>query len=148
MKICEIKGDKKYYANELLENCLNDDKEIDFDKALKKILSNTFSYFDYGWCWGIDLRDNPEIFISSDNQYTKEDLVPLIDFVKFVVETAKKEKTKTYLEYSKLFDQLIDECEDYWIKEDGCGDIFSIEIFEGIDLNSTIPEEYRQHWVI
>ena len=148
MKICEIKGDKKYYANELLENCLNDDKEIDFDKALKKILSNTFIYFDYGWVWGIDLRDNPEIFISSDNQYTKEDLVPLIDFVKFVVETAKKEKTKTYLEYSKLFDQLIDECEDYWTKEDGCGDVFSIEIFEGIDLNSTIPEEYRQHWVI
>ena len=148
MKICEIKGDKKYYANELLENCLNDDKEIDFDKALKKILSNTFIYFDYGWVWGIDLRDNPEIFISSDNQYTKEDLVPLIDFVKFVVETAKKEKNKTYLEYSKLFDQLIDECEDYWTKEDGCGDVFSIEIFEGIDLNSTIPEEYRQHWVI
>jgi hypothetical protein len=148
MKICEIKGDKKYYANELLENCLNDDKEIDFDKALKKILSNTFIYFDYGWVWGIDLRDNPEIFISSDNQYTKEDLVPLIDFVKFVVETAKKEKNKTYLEYSKLFDQLIDECEDYWTKEDGCGDVFSIEIFEGIDLNSTISEEYRQHWVI
>ena len=148
MKICEIKGDKKYYANELLENCLNDDKEIDFDKALKKILSNTFIYFDYGWVWGIDLRDNREIFISSDNQYTKEDLVPLIDFVKFVVETAKKEKNKTYLEYSKLFDQLIDECEDYWTKEDGCGDVFSIEIFEGIDLNSTISEEYRQHWVI
>ena len=148
MKICEIKGDKKHYANELLENCLNDDKEIDFDKALKKILYNTFSYFDYGWVWGIDLRDNPEIFISSDNQYTKKDLVSLIAFVKFVVETAKKEKTKTYLKYSKLFDQLIDECEDYWIKEDGSGDVFSIEIFEGIDLNSTIPEEYRQHWVI
>lgn len=148
MKIYEIQGDKKYYANELLEHCLDDKQDIDFDKVLKKILSNNFNYFDYGWGWGIDLRDNPEIFISSDNQYTKEDLLPLIDFVKFVIEMAKVEKTKTYLEYSKLFNQLIKDCEDYSIKEDGYGDVFSIEIFENIDLNKIISDEYIQYWII
>lgn len=139
MRIDEIQGRKKYYADELLENCLDDNGEIDFNGVLRKILSNNFNYFDYGWGWGIDLRDNPEIFISSDNQYTEEDLISLIELVKFVVEMAKEENAETYLEYSELFNQLMKDCEDYSIKEDGYGDVFSIEILKNIDLNKIIP---------
>ena len=130
---------KNNYADELLEHCLDDNGEIDFNKVLKKILSNNFNYFDYGWGWGIDLRDNPEIFIFSDNQYTKEDLISLIELVKFVVEMAKEENAETYLEYSELFNQLMKDCEDYLIKEDDYGDVFSIEILKNIDLNKIIP---------
>ena len=43
MTINELQEKSKYYAVDLiLEDCLNNNEEIDFDKALKKILSNNF----------------------------------------------------------------------------------------------------------
>jgi hypothetical protein len=44
MTIYEIEKKTKYFAADLiLEDCLDNDGEIDFDKALKKILSNNFA---------------------------------------------------------------------------------------------------------
>lgn len=118
--------------------------DIDFDKALKKILSNNFGCGIGDWWDSIELRDVPEISISSEGQSSEEDLENFIRFVKTVVENRKE--TETYLEYSQLFDQLIKDCEDYVIIDGGYNEYFSIEIFENLDLPSIISDEYTKQW--
>ena len=145
MTIYEIQDKTKYYGVDLiLEDCLDNNEEIDFDKALKKILSNNFGCGIGDWWDSIELRDVPEISISSEGQSSEEDLENFIRFVKTVVENGKE--TETYLEYSKLFDQLIKDCEDYIIIDGGYNEYFSIEIFENLDLPSIISDEYTKQW--
>lgn len=147
MTIYEIEKKTKYFAADLiLEDCLDNDGEIDFDKALKKILSNNFACGIDDWWDSIELRDVPEISISSEGQSSEEDLENFIRFVKTVVKNAKEKRTETYLEYSQLFDQLIKDCEDYEIIDGGYNEYFSIEIFENFDLTSIISNEYIKQW--
>lgn len=145
MTIYEIQDKTKYYGADLiLEDCLNNSEEIDFDKALKKILSNNFGCGIGDWWDSVELRDVPEISISSEGQSSEEDLENFIRFVKTVVENGKE--TETYLEYRQLFDQLIKDCEDYEIIDGGYNEYFSIEIFENLDLLSIISDEYIKQW--
>lgn len=145
MTIYEIQDKTKYYGVDLiLEDCLDNNEEIDFDKALKKILSNNFGCGIGDWWDSIELRDVPEISISSEGQSSEEDLENFIKFVKTVVENGKE--TETYLEYSQLFDRLIKDCEDYAIIDGGYNEYFSIEIFENLDLPSIISDEYTKQW--
>jgi len=147
MNIKELKEKTGYYAADLmLEDCLSSNGEIDFDKALKKILSNDFGCGIGDWWDSIELRDVPEISISSEGQSNEEDLEDFINFIKTVVENAKEEKSETYLKYSQLFDQLIKDCEDYEIIDGGYNEYFSIEILENLDLTSIISEEYTKQW--
>ena len=145
MTLKELQEKTKYYAVDLLlGECLNRYDEIDTDKALKKILSNDFVC---GILWedGIELKDVPKIFVSSDGESDKEDLEHLINLVKLIVEKAKEEKTEIYMQYSKIFNQLLAECKEYSIvsKEK---DEYSIEIFKGIDLTSSISKKYTKQW--
>jgi hypothetical protein len=146
MTIKELKERTKYYATDLLlGECLNRYDEIDTDKALKKILSNDFVCGICDWLDGIELKDVPKIFVSSDGESDKEDLEHLINLVKLIVEKAKEEKTEIYIQYSKIFNQLLAECKEYSIvsKEK---DEYSIEIFKGIDLTSSISKKYTKQW--
>ena len=146
MTIYEIQKKTKYYGADLiLEDCLDNNEEIDFDKALKKILSNNFGCGIGDWWDSIELRDVPEISISSEGQSSEEDLENFIRFVKTVVENGKE--TETYSEYSQLFEQLIKDCEDYEIIDGEYNEYFSIEIFENLDLLSIISDEYTKQWV-
>lgn len=145
MTISEMQKKTKYYAADLmLEDCLSNNEKIDFDKALKKILSNNFGCGIGDWWDSIELRDVPEISISSEGQSSEEDLEDFIGFIKTVVENAKE--TETYLKYRQLFDQLIKDCEDYEIIDGGYNEYFSIEIFENLDLPSIISDEYTKQW--
>lgn len=145
MTIYKIQDKTKYYGADLiLEDCLDNNGEIDFDKALKKILSNNFGCGIGDWWDSVELRDVPEISISSEGQSSEEDLENFIRFVKTVVEKGKE--TETYLKYRQFFDQLIKECEDYVIIDGGYNEYFSIEIFENLDLTSIISEEYTKQW--
>ena len=145
MTINEMQEKTGYYAADLmLEDCLSDSGEIDFDKALKKILSNNFGCGIGDWWDSIELRDVPEISISSEGQSNEEDLEDFIRFIKIVVENAKE--TETYSKYRQLFEQLIKECEDYAIIDGGYNEYFSIEIFENLDLRSIISDEYTKQW--
>ena len=145
MTIYKIQDKTKYYGADLiLEDCLDNNGEIDFDKALKKILSNNFGCGIGDWWDSVELRDVPEISISSEGQSSEEDLENFIRFVKTVVEKGKE--TETYLKYRQFFDQLIKECEDYVIIDGGYNEYFSIEIFENLDLTSIISEEYTKKW--
>lgn len=145
MIIYEIQEKTKYYGTDLmLEDCLDKNEEIDFDKTLKKILSNNFGCGIGDWWDSIELRDVPEISISSEGQSSEEDLENFIRFVKTVVENGKE--TETYLEYSQLFEQLIKDCEDYVIIDGGYNEYFSIEIFKNLDLPSIISDEYIKQW--
>lgn len=147
MTIYEIEKKTKYFAADLiLEDCLDNDGEIDFDKALKKILSNNFACGIDDWWDSIELRDVPEISISSEGQYREKDLEVFIEFIKMVVKNAKEKRTETYLKYSQLFDRLIKDCEDYVIIDGGYNEYFSIEIFENLDLPSIISDEYTKQW--
>ena len=145
MTINEIQEKTGYYAADLmLEDCLSDNGEIDFDKALKKILSNNFGCGIGDWWDSIELRDVPEISISSEGQSNEEDLEVFIGFIKTVVENGKR--TETYLKYSQLFEELIKDCEDYEIIDGGYNEYFSIEIFENLDLRSIVSDEYTKQW--
>jgi len=145
MTIYEIQEKTKYYGADLiLEDCLDNSGEIDFDKALKKILSNNFGGGIGDWWDSIELRDVPEISISSEGQSSEEDLENFIRFVKTVVENGKG--TETYSEYSQLFEELIKDCENYEIIDGGYNEHFSIKIFENFDLTSIISEKYRKQW--
>lgn len=147
MTIKELKERTKYYATDLLlGECLNRYDEIDTDKALKKILSNDFVCGICDWLDGIELKDVPKIFVSSDGESDKEDLEHLINLVKLIVEKAKEEKTEIYMQYSKIFNQLLAECKEYSIVSKGKNEYFSIEIFKGIDLISSIQKKYRKQW--
>lgn len=146
MNIKELQQKTRYYAVDLLlDGCLNRYDEIDTDKALEKILSNDFVCGIYDWLDGIELKDVPKIFVSSDGESDKEDLEHLINLVKLIVEKAKEEKSEIYMQYSKTFNQLLAECKEYSIvsKEK---DEYSIEIFKGIDLTSSISKKYRKQW--
>ena len=145
MVINEIRKKTRYYVADLmLEDCLSDNGEIDFDKALKKILSNDFVCGICDWEDGIELKDVPKIFVSSDEETSKEDLEDFIRFIKTVVENGKG--TETYSEYSQLFEELIKDCENYEIIDGGYNEHFSIKIFENFDLTSIISEKYRKQW--
>ena len=146
MTLKELQEKTKYYAVDLLlDGCLNRYDEIDTDKALKKILSNDFVC---GILWedGIELKDIPKIFVSSDGESSKEDLKKLIKLVELILEKAKEEKSEIYMQYSKIFNQLLAECKEYSIVSKGKNEYFSIEIFKGIDLTSSISKKYRKQW--
>ena len=130
----------------LLDGCLNRYEEIDTDKALKKILSNNFVCGICDWLDGVELKDVPKIFVSSDGESDKEDLENLINLVKLIVEKAKEEKSEIYMQYSKIFDQLLAECKECSIVSKGKNEYFSIEIFKGIDSISSVPKKYRKQW--
>ena len=147
MNIKELQQKTRYYAVDLmLDGCLNRYDEIDTDKALKKILSNDFVCGICDWLDGVELKDVPKIFVSSDGESDKEDLEHLINLVKLIVEKAKEEKSEIYMQYSKIFDQLLVECKEYSIISKGENEYFSIEIFKGIDLTSSISKKYRKQW--
>ena len=137
----------RYYAVDLLlDGCLNRYDEIDADKALKKILSSDFVCGICNWEDGIELKDVPKIFVSSDGESSKEDLKNLIKLVELIVEKAKEDKSEIYMQYSKIFDQLLAECKEYSIVSKGKNEYFSIEIFKGIDSISSVPKKYRKQW--
>ena len=137
----------RYYAVDLLlDGCLNRYDEIDADKALKKILSSDFVCGICNREDGIELKDVPKIFVSSDGESSKEDLKNLIKLVELIVEKAKEDKSEIYMQYSKIFDQLLAECKEYSIVSKGKNEYFSIEIFKGIDSISSIPKKYRKQW--
>ena len=104
MNIKELQQKTGYYAVDLLlDRCLNRYDEIDTDKALKKILSNDFVCGICDWLDGVELKDVPKIFVSSDGESDKEDLEHLINLVKLIVEKAKEEKSEIYMQYRKIF---------------------------------------------
>ena len=147
MTLKELQQKTRYYAVDLLlDGCLNRYEEIDTDKALEKILSNNFVCGICDWEDGIGLKDVPKIFVSSDGESDKEDLENLISLVKLIVEKAKEEKSEIYIQYSKIFNQLLAECKEYSIVSKGKNEYFSIEIFKGIDLISNISKKYRKQW--
>lgn len=147
MNIKELQQKTRYYAVDLLlDGCLNRYDEIDTDKALKKILSNDFACGICDWLDGVELKDVPKIFVSSDGDSDKEDLKHLINLVKLIVEKAKEEKSEIYIQYSKIFNQLLAECKEYSLVSKGKNKYFSIEIFKGIDLTSSVSKKYRKQW--
>jgi hypothetical protein len=147
MTLKELEEKTKYYAADLLlDGCLNRYEEIDTDKALKKIISNDFTCGICDWLDGVELKDVPKIFVSSDGESSKEDLKNLIKLVELIAEKAKEEKSEIYMQYSKIFDQLLAECKEYSIVSKGKNEYFSIEIFKGIDLISSIQKKYRKQW--
>ena len=147
MNIKELQQKTRYYAVDLLlDGCLNRYDEINTDKALEKILSNDFVCGICDWLDGVELKNVPKIFVSSDGESDKEDLENLISLVKLIVEKAKEEKSEIYMQYSKIFEQLLSECKEYLIISKGKNQYFSIEIFKGIDLTSNISKKYRKQW--
>lgn len=128
MGLEELKRKSGYYhGHMILEDCV-ENGEIMFDKALKKILENNFACGEGDWWEGIDLRDEPEIFVSSEGQSTAEELESLIKFVKLLLEGAIDENSATYNENKNVFDEIIEDCENYSIIELGCNEMFSIKI--------------------
>ena len=128
MGLEELKRKSGYYHGYMiLEDCV-ENGEIIFDKALKKILENNFACGEGDWWEGIDLRDEPEIFVSSEGQSTAEELESLIKFIKLLLEGAKEENSATYNENKNVFDEIIEDCENYSIIELGCNEMFSIKI--------------------
>lgn len=128
MGLEELKRKSGYYHGYMiLEDCI-ENGEIMFDKALKKILENNFACGEGDWWEGIDLRDEPEIFVSSEGQSTAEELESLIKFIKLLLEGAKEENSATYNENKNVFDEIIEDCENYSIIELGCNEMFSIKI--------------------
>lgn len=73
MELRELERKSGYYHGYMiLEDCV-ENGEILYDRALKKILENRFACGEGDWWEGIDLRDEPEIFVSSEGQSTAED---------------------------------------------------------------------------
>lgn len=128
MELKELERKSGYYHGYMiLEDCV-ENGEIIFDKALKKILENNFACGEGDWWEGIDLKDEPEIFVSSEGQSTAEELESLIKFIKLLLEGAKEENSATYNENKNVFDEIIEDCENYSIIELGCNEMFSIKI--------------------
>lgn len=147
MNIKELQQKTRYYAVDLLlDGCLNRYDEINTDKALEKILSNDFVCGICDWLDGVELKNVPKIFVSSDGESSKEDLKNLIKLVELIVEKAKEDKSEIYMQYSKIFDQLLAECKEYSIVSKGKNEYFSIEIFKGINSISSVPKKYRKQW--
>lgn len=74
------------------------------------------------------MRDEPEIFVSSEGQSTAEELESFVKFIKLLLEGAKKENSATYNENKNIFDTIIEDCENYLIIELGYNEQFSIKI--------------------
>lgn len=128
MGLEELKRKSGYYHGYMiLEDCV-ENGEILYDRALKKILENNFACGEGDWWEGIDLRDEPEIFVSSEGQSTAEELESLIKFIKLLLEGGKEENSATYNENKNVFDEIIEDCENYSIIELGCNEMFSIKI--------------------
>lgn len=123
MELRELERKSGYYRGHMiLEDCV-ENGEILYDKAFKKILENNFACGE-----GIDLSDEPEIFVSSEGQLTAEELESLIKFIKLLLEGAKEENTEIYNENKNIFDKIIGNCENYSIIEFGYNEQFSIKI--------------------
>lgn len=54
--------------------------------------------------------------------------VRLIKFIKLLLEGAIDENSATYNENKNVFDEIIEDCENYSIIELGCNEMFSIKI--------------------
>ena len=116
-----------YHGYMILEDCV-ENGEILYDRVLKKILENNFACGEGDWWEGIDLSDEPEIFVSSEGQSTAKELESLIKFIKLLLEGAKEENTEIYNENKNIFDKIIGNCENYSIIELGYNEQFSIKI--------------------
>lgn len=128
MELREIERKSGYYHGYMiLEDCV-EKGEILYDRSLEKILGNRFACGEGDWWEGIDLHDEPEIFVSSEGQSTAEELESLIKFIKLLLEGAKKENSATYNENKNVFDKIIEDCENYSIIELGYNEQFSIKI--------------------
>ena len=128
MELREIERKSGYYHGYMiLEDCV-EKGEILYDRSLEKILGNRFACGEGDWWEGIDLHDEPEIFVSSEGQSTAEELESLIKFIKLLLEGAKKENSVTYNENKNVFDKIIEDCENYSIIELGYNEQFSIKI--------------------
>lgn len=128
MELRELERKSGYYRGHmLLENCTENGK-IMFDKTLKKILENKFACGEGDWWEGIDLSDEPEIFVSSEGQLTAEELENLIKFIKLLLKGAREENSGTYNKNKNVFDKIIENCENYSIIELGYNEQFSIKI--------------------
>lgn len=128
MELREIERKSGYYHGYMiLEDCV-EKGEILYDRSLEKILGNRFACGEGDWWEGIDLHDEPEIFVSSEGQSTAEELESLIKSIKLLLEGAKKENSATYNENKNVFDKIIEDCENYSIIELGYNEQFSIKI--------------------
>ena len=128
MELRELERKSGYYRGHMfLENCTENGK-IMFDKTLKKILENKFACGEGDWWEGIDLSDEPEIFVSSEGQLTAEELENLIKFIKLLLKGAREENSGTYNKNKNVFDKIIENCENYSIIELGYNEQFSIKI--------------------
>ncbi len=128
MELRELERKSGYYRGHmLLENCTENGK-IMFDKTLKKILENKFACGEGDWWEGVDLSDEPEIFVSSEGQLTAEELENLIKFIKLLLKGAREENSGTYNKNKNVFDKIIENCENYSIIELGYNEQFSIKI--------------------
>lgn len=107
MELMELERKSGYYRGHMiLENCTENGK-IMFDKTLEKILENRFACGESDWWEGVDLSDEPEIFVSSEGQSTAEELESFIKFIKLLLEGAKEENTEIYNENKNIFDKII-----------------------------------------
>jgi len=128
MELRELERKSGYYHGYMiLEDCV-ENGEILYDKVLKKILENNFACGEGDWWEGIDLSDEPEIFVSSEGQSTAKELESLIKFIKLLLEGAKEENTEIYNENKNIFDKIIGNCDNYSIIELGYNEQFSIKI--------------------
>lgn len=128
MGLEELKRKSGYYHGYMiLEDCV-ENGEILYDRALKKILENNFACGEGDWWEGIDLSDEPEIFVSSEGQLTAEELENLIKFIKLLLKGAREENSGTYNKNKNVFDKIIENCENYSIIELGYNEQFSIKI--------------------
>lgn len=128
MELRELERKSGYYHGYMiLEDCV-ENGEILYDRVLKKILENNFACGEGDWWEGIDLSDEPEIFVSSEGQSTAKELESLIKFIKLLLEGTKEENTEIYNENKNIFDKIIGNCENYSIIELGYNEQFSIKI--------------------
>lgn len=128
MELRELERKSGYYHGYMiLEDCV-ENGEILYDRVLKKILENNFACGEGDWWEGIDLSDEPEIFVSSEGQSTAKELESLIKFIKLLLEGAKEENTEIYNENKNIFDKIIGNCDNYSIIELGYNEQFSIKI--------------------
>lgn len=128
MELRELEKKSGYYRGHMiLEDCI-ENGEILYNRALKKILENKFTCGESDWWEGIDLSDEPEIFVSSEGQSTAEELESLIKFIKLLLKGAKEENSATYNKNKNIFDKIIEDCENYSIIELGYNEMFSIKI--------------------
>ena len=146
MTVREIERKTGYFITHLLiDDCIENEK-INYEKVLKKILLNNFFYYDYDMGEGIDLRERPEIFISSEGQSTKDDFENLLNFIQLILEEAKSENTEFYTEYAKIFDRILEDCKNSPITVKGYNEYFYVRILENLDLFSIVPAEYTEKW--